>query len=129
VWRAVAQGGVAAVKVGVDVEVISYFQAGFFKQGKGGVLRRQLGFKRAAARFGLGVARSATSGQGPGLHDAGAAGLTGIVTALVGVDDGPRSRLAQRQGLFQYVEYQLGRHLGGQVPTHDLARVGVTPNG
>ena len=35
--RAVAQSGMAAVKVKVDAEIPGDFQAGFFQRGKGGI--------------------------------------------------------------------------------------------
>ena len=71
-----------------------------------------------------GITGPAKVGHGHGFCDAGVASGTRILAAAVGVENQARSRLAQRQGLFQRVEHQLGGHLGGQVPVHHPPRTG-----
>ena len=57
----------AAVEIKVGVELIDYLQSSFFQAGKCAAAGQQFRFKRAPARFGLGVivrvAWSAIAGQ------------------------------------------------------------------
>ena len=55
VGEAVADGGVPAVEVKGDVEVMGDFEPGLFEDGKRGARGQQLGFERIPTGFGLGV--------------------------------------------------------------------------
>lgn len=95
VGRAVAAGRAAAVQVETGVEIVrplfQHFKASFFQTGKRATRRQQFRFEGAPARFGLSivvrVARPAETGQRPGLVDALATRLAGVLAAPVGVDD------------------------------------------
>lgn len=75
------------------------------------------------------VAGSVEFEQGAYLVDAGAAGRTGILTTFAfGVDNESWRGLAQGQGLFEGLQYQLSGHQGGQMPAHDPPRTGIRPS-
>ena len=130
---AIAECGVAAVEVEIGVEVISYFQSGYFQAGKRAAARQQLGFERILASFGLRVvtqvARPGVTGLGLRVGNALATGLAGILAALVRVNNQAGRRLLQRQGLLRGGEHQFSGHLRRQVPAHDPPRVGIAPGG
>ena len=91
--RAVAQSGVAAAEVGIGVAIMGHFQTGFFKESKRINMAQQLDFERTPAGFALGVVAvfsgPAKAGHSAGSGNAGAASDAGVLTAAVGVDDGP----------------------------------------
>ena len=108
------QGNVATLAVEVGVKRVRSLEAGFFKRGKSSAVEQQSGFEGAIARLRLGRTRQcvvagitepAKAGYDPGLCDAGAASGTRALAAAVGVDNQTQSQLAQRQSLFQRVEY------------------------
>ena len=129
----VADGGVSAVEVEVDIEIVGHFESGFFQVGESRAGGQQLGFEGTPAGFSLrvvvGIAHAGVAGAPLRLLDAGPADGGGVLAAAIGVHDEAGGGLAHGQGAFQGSNDELGGHLRVEVPAHHAPRTGVAPGG